>query len=61
MVGARKKGTRARPNSCNRRHATGRNYARPAADIGRRSWPMSTLPQLERLGHDRVHFVAVAQ
>ena len=33
----------------------------PAADIGRRSWPMSTLPQLERVGHDRVHFVAVAQ
>src|SRR6478672_12141638 len=33
----------------------------PAADIGRRSWPMSTLPQLERVGHDWVHFVAVAQ
>jgi hypothetical protein len=31
MVGARKKATRARPNPCNRRHATDRNYARPGS------------------------------
>ena len=33
----------------------------PAAVIRRRSSPMSTLPQLERVGHDGVHLVAVAQ
>ena len=61
VVGACTNGRTCLTKSVQSPPAPDRKYARPAAVIGRRSSPVSTLPQLERVGHNRVHLVAVAQ